>query len=109
MIARAERAMAYWDKVPLHRMGEEMLNRFEAVAQSIIGGEGDIKTNAIDASLLLFLISEKGPEIREKISRSKGPHITETRAEERDPDREAWERKQREKKSGSPGAEDWRG
>jgi hypothetical protein len=86
-----------------------MLNRFESVARSIINGEGNVTDNAIAASFILFLISEKGPEIQEKISRSKGANITETKVEEPDPDREAWERKQREKKSGSPGAEDWRG
>ena len=110
MIVRSERAMVYWDKVPLHRMGDEMLDRFKAVALSIIDGEGDITTNAIDASFLLFLISQKGPEIREKIGRSKGADISETQVAERDLDREEWERKRQEKKGGSPsGAEDWRG
>lgn len=104
MVARSERSMRYWDQVPPFRITQELLNCTEKLVEALTQG-GSVPDAAMNLGFLCFLLTQKGAEIQEVTSRMTKAKATETTVEEHDPEREEWERKQREKKGG----EDWRG
>lgn len=112
MAARSERSMGYWEKVPIHRLGDEYLKRTEELIKALTTGKGDVETMGMDIAFLCFLVSVKGPEIKEILSRTKGADIQEIRVnpdeEQEKADRAAWEQKKKGKTS-EKGREDWRG
>jgi len=77
MYARSEKGWTYWQQVPPHRAGQYMLDHVKKVIDSITKGEGDLKKNCLDLAFIIFVISEKGPDIMRSVETASRANVKE--------------------------------
>lgn len=99
VLANADKSWVYWREIPPYRMGDEVLKKTDELIRCLTGGEGDLKRKCAELAFCAFILSEKGPEVQEKLEVLKISNAVETNI---DPDKEAekadkvkWEQKKK--------------